>query len=76
MRSSEQSLAMRSSILFLSGSIYKSPAEFNVVVQRGDTFPHRFPLGNKSSSREIHRHVEYDARHGRRQGIRAGESLT
>jgi hypothetical protein len=28
MRSGERSLAVRSSILFLSGSIYKSPAEF------------------------------------------------
>lgn len=62
--------------VFLSGSIYKSPVEFNVVVQRGDTFPHRLPLGNKSSSREIHRCVEHDARHRRRQGMRAGESLT
>lgn len=38
MRSSEQSLAMRSSILFWSGSIYKSSVEFSVVVQRGDTY--------------------------------------
>lgn len=76
MQSSEQSLAMRSSILFLSGSIYKSPIEFNVVVQQGDIFPHRLPLGNKSLSRKIHRRVEYDARYRRRQGIRAGESLT
>lgn len=52
MRSSEQSLAMRSSILFLSGSIYKSPAEFNVVVQRSDAFPRRLLPRESSSPRD------------------------
>lgn len=75
MRSSEQSLAMRSSILFLSGSIYKSPAEFNVVVQRSDAFPRRL-LPRESSSPERFTDVSNTSPDGRRHEIRAGESLT
>lgn len=75
MRSSEQSLAMRSSILFLSGSIYKSPAEFNVVVQRSDAFPRRLFLGSHPPPRDSPT-CRIRRPDGRRHEIRAGESLT